>query len=261
MTEEEEPDYTSPVPRFTFTGALKDQEAQLETNPLMQRFAESRRQLANASRERRGRPGDGLRQHDGDRDRDRHKRIAYGRAERAAFAGQGLGITKEPIPPLSIWNHRTRYGWHAAVWNEIDGYALGVTPIEEFVESTSPDHATDIIESMWAGLNKPFFINTDNAGAVPNMPDDAFIEVLCDASMEQVTPQAVGDAPVGLRGLWQQVLDAHELSARAAVECDRDLLYRAFLCDPLVSSLADTRAMCDELLAAEKDALPQEWFA
>lgn len=41
-----EPDYTSRVPKFTFARTLAEQEAQLKTNPLMLRFAESRKRLA-----------------------------------------------------------------------------------------------------------------------------------------------------------------------------------------------------------------------
>ena len=39
-------DYTSLVPRYEFPHTLAEQEAQLATNPMMQRFAESRRKLA-----------------------------------------------------------------------------------------------------------------------------------------------------------------------------------------------------------------------
>ncbi len=172
---------------------------------------------------------------------------------------QGLGQTPEPIPPLSIWETGDRYERHADMWNEVDSYVLGAEPMATFFERTGPDHATDIIEAMWGDLDKPFFVNTANNGAVPNMPDDAFLEMMCDVSMDGVTPRPIGPAPVGLRGLWQQVLDTHELTARAAVSGDRDLLYRAFVCDPLVSSLADSRAMIDELLEAEKEVLPEYW--
>jgi alpha-galactosidase len=146
------------------------------------------------------------------------------------------------------------------MWDEVDGFNLGVEPMDEFVKRTGPDHATDIIETMVAGLDKPFFINQANNGAVTNMQDDAFLEILCTPRMDGLTPHPIGDAPVGLRGLWQQVLDTHELSARAAMSGDRDMLYTAFLCDPMVSSLADSHAMIDELLEAEKDALPEYWF-
>jgi hypothetical protein len=40
---EKQPDHTSRVPKFTFGDALEEQEAQLKTNPLLARFAESRR--------------------------------------------------------------------------------------------------------------------------------------------------------------------------------------------------------------------------
>ena len=172
---------------------------------------------------------------------------------------QGLGHVDETIPPLSIWETGDRYERHAAMWNEVDSYVLGTEPMETFFEKTGPDHATDIIEAMWGNLDKPFFINTCNQGVVPNMPEDAFLEVMCDVGMDGITPRPVGDAPVGLRGLWQQVLDTHELTAEAAVSCDRDILFRAFACDPLTNNLADTRGMMDELLTAERDALPEEW--
>jgi alpha-galactosidase len=173
---------------------------------------------------------------------------------------QGLGKTEEPIPPLSIWDPAERYPRHAAMWDQVDAFNLGVRPIEEFATAVGPDHATDVIETMWAGLNKPFFINQPNDGAVTNMPDDAFLEVLCDPGMDELKPRPIGAAPVGLRGLWQQVLDTHELSTEAAMSGDRDLLLRAFLCDPMVSSIADSKAMIEELLAAERDALPGYWF-
>jgi len=41
------PDYTSSVPKFTFADTLAEQEAQLKDNPLIKRFAESRRKLAS----------------------------------------------------------------------------------------------------------------------------------------------------------------------------------------------------------------------
>ena len=41
------PDYISRVPRFAFAGTLPEQETQLKENPLLLRFAESRRKLAS----------------------------------------------------------------------------------------------------------------------------------------------------------------------------------------------------------------------
>lgn len=40
-----EPDYTSRVPQYTFADTLDEQQAQLETNPLMRRLIESRKSM------------------------------------------------------------------------------------------------------------------------------------------------------------------------------------------------------------------------
>ena len=40
-----EPDYTSKVPKYTFSNSLEEQEGQLKTNPLMLRFMESAKKV------------------------------------------------------------------------------------------------------------------------------------------------------------------------------------------------------------------------
>ena len=46
LAADKQPDYTSRVPAFTFADTLAQQETQLKTNPLMLRFAESRKKMA-----------------------------------------------------------------------------------------------------------------------------------------------------------------------------------------------------------------------
>ncbi|WP_080834824.1 glycoside hydrolase family 4 [Cohnella massiliensis] len=173
---------------------------------------------------------------------------------------QGLGKLKDAIPPLSIWETEDRYRRHEEMWEQVDGFLSGKTPIAEYMNSFGPDHATDIIESMVGGLGKPFFINTLNRGAVSNMNDDAFLELLCEVTMDGPKPLPVGEMPRGIRGMQELVLDTHELTAEAVVQRSREKLRRAMLTDPLVSSIADADRIIDELFELEKDALPQEWF-
>jgi len=47
MAEQKPPDYTSRVPKHTFADTLQEQEAQLKTNPLMQRLIASRKTMAD----------------------------------------------------------------------------------------------------------------------------------------------------------------------------------------------------------------------
>ena len=174
---------------------------------------------------------------------------------------QGHGVLKDAVPPLSIWETDLRYARHAAMWRQVDDFISGALPISQFMTSFGPDHATDIIESMVAKLGKPFYINTWNRGAVSNMADDAFLELLCDLDMDGPAPRPVGEMPRGIRGLQEQILDTHELTAEAVVTGDYALLRRAMMTDPLTNSIADADAILRELLAAERAALPDHWYS
>ena len=173
---------------------------------------------------------------------------------------QGRGRTSELLPPLSIWQAEPRYRRHARMWEQVDAFITGEIPISDYMTMLGPDHATDIIESMVGGLDRSFYVNTFNEGAVTNMTGDAFLELLCDVGLDGLRPHPVGEMPRGLRGMQELVLDAHELTAEAVAMCDRGLLRRAMLTDPLVSSIADADGIIRELLEAEREALPACWF-
>ena len=173
---------------------------------------------------------------------------------------QGMGKTPDLIPPLSIWETEPRYRRHDGMWQQVDDFISGKIPISDYTTTFGPDHATDVIETMVAKLDKPFYVNTFNDGAVSNMNDDAFLELLCDVDVDGPHPRPVGEMPRGLRGMQELVLDTHELTAEAVATCDLGLLRRAMLNDPLVSSIADADAIIRELLDAERDALPACWF-
>ena len=113
---------------------------------------------------------------------------------------------------------------------------------------------------MVGNLGNPFYINTFNDGAVSNMADDAFLELLCDVDMDGPRPRPVGEMPRGLRGWQEVVLDTHELTAEAVAKCDFSLLRRAMLTDPIVNSIADADAILRELLDVEREALPECWY-
>ena len=172
---------------------------------------------------------------------------------------QGHGVVPDAIPELSLWETEARYERHREMWDGIDRYISGEWPITRYMTDFGPDHATDIIENMVGGLGKPFYVNTTNGTAVPNLPADAFLELLCDIDMDGPRPRPVGDMPRGLRALQDIVLDTHELTAEAVVTGDKDLLRRALLVDPLTNSIADTEALIEELLEAEREAVPQHW--
>ncbi|MDD3154033.1 MAG: hypothetical protein PHS41_04140 [Victivallaceae bacterium] len=173
---------------------------------------------------------------------------------------QGYGVTPTTPEPITCFDGYNRADEMRDAWLETEKLANGESSIEEFFRNGRGDHATDIIESMWGGLGKRFYINTANRGAVPNLPDDAFLELSCDLDMNGPRPRPCLKMPRGLFGLTCQVLDTHELTAEAAVTCDRNILYRALATDPIVNNLGDAKNIMNELLAAEKAHLPEKWF-
>lgn len=173
---------------------------------------------------------------------------------------QGLGVTKDAIPPLSIWETEDRYKRHEEMWQQVDDFISGKLPINSYMGSFGPDHATDIIENMVGNLGKRFFINTLNSGAVTNMNDDSFLELLSEVSMDGIKPLHVGEMPRGIRGMQELVLDTHELTAEAVVERSFIKLRRAMMTDPLVNSIHDADMIIKELLEQEKERIPKDWY-
>ena len=68
-----------------------------------------------------------------------------------------------------------------------------------------------------------------NNGAVTNMTDDSYLELLSTVDMNAVRPLPYGEMPRPLWGYMHRVLDEHELAVEAAVSCDRKTLLQAFL--------------------------------
>lgn len=173
---------------------------------------------------------------------------------------QGYGVAPNDPEPIRLFDSKERAREMADAWKITEDYASGKLSVSQFCKDVKVDHATDIIESMWGNLGKSFYINAPNQGAITNLPDDAFLELKCDVDMNGPRPHPVGIFPRGVLALQHQLLDTHELTAEAAVTGDRCLLRRAMLTDPICNNIVDADACIEELLAAERDALPDYWF-
>ena len=173
---------------------------------------------------------------------------------------QGYGVKPNVPQPIQLFDAELRAQWMADDWKLTEQYTAGKLGARQFVRKIASDHASDIIESMWGGLGKAFYINSFNRGAVFNLPDDAFLELRSHVEMGGTRPLPLGEFPRGVLALQHQVLDTHELTAAAAVSGDRALLRRAMLTDPICNNIPDADACIKELLEAERDVLPRYWY-
>lgn len=173
---------------------------------------------------------------------------------------QGHDVNRRQALVIRKWLVGVRRRWMRECWTDMQHIASGRRPIADYLAQTTPDHASDIIEAMWAGLHKVFYINVPNNGAVTNMTDDAFLELASVVDMNSIRPLPFGPMPRPLLGYMQRVLDEHELAVEAAVTCDRHILRQAFLASMVSVSIPDVTACMNEMLRREREYLPAAWF-
>ncbi len=117
----------------------------------------------------------------------------------------------------------------------------------------------DIIEAVIGNRHEIYTVNTVNAGAIPNLPADAVVEVSAVVDAYGVRPLHTGPLPENLAALLRQYVSLQEQMVRAALSGDRDEVLRALLLDPTTQAVLDVdqiAKLCDELLAANADFLP-----
>ncbi|HWL53413.1 MAG TPA: hypothetical protein VNQ90_13330 [Chthoniobacteraceae bacterium] len=174
---------------------------------------------------------------------------------------QGHDVNREDAITIRKWRVDVRERWMQACADDMQALAEGSKPIADFLKEGRSDHASNIVEAVWAGLPMQFYINTRNGGAVTNMADDAYLELPSLVDMNRVRPLPFGEMPRPLLGYLHRVLDEHELAVEAAVTCDRKVLLQAFLASMVTVSIPDAKACMEELLSAQADYLPAGWFA
>ena len=98
---------------------------------------------------------------------------------------------------------------------------------------------------------------TRNNGSLPDLPDDASVEVPCVVGAHGVTPLHMDPLPDTIRVLCQQAKAWESWTVEAGVTGDRNAALLAMMTNPLVPSFEIAKALLDDMLPANKDFLPQ----
>ena len=99
--------------------------------------------------------------------------------------------------------------------------------------------------------------NVINHGLIPNLPDEACVEVPCLVNRNGVQGCQVGPLPTQLAALNMTHINVHFLTIEAALKRSRQLVYQAAMLDPHTRaelSLDKIREMCDDLFEAHIQA-------
>lgn len=132
---------------------------------------------------------------------------------------------------------------------------------EPFEIEHSGEYAAVIVHSMLTGEPARIVANVSNDGGrlLPNLAGDACVEVPALVDALGVHPTAVDPLPPQCAAYTRPAVDTQELTVRAALDEDRELVYHAVLTDPQIQArltLDEAWRMTDELIDAEAEWLP-----
>jgi 6-phospho-beta-glucosidase len=117
--------------------------------------------------------------------------------------------------------------------------------------------AAQLVASLHAGTGDVQVVDIRNQGALPDLPDDAVVEIPARIDREGAHPLPLGPLPPVLLGLVQQMKAYERLTVAAATSGDRGLALEALLANPLVRDYQVAAPLLDALLAKSRDHLPR----
>ncbi len=112
-------------------------------------------------------------------------------------------------------------------------------------------------ERFVTNVNIPNF-----AGQIPNFPKDAVVETNAVFSRDHIAPVYAGECPQEIAKLTMPHIRAHEMILDAALNCDFEEAYCAFMSDPLVRgriSFGEGEELLKDMIRNTAAYLPEGW--
>lgn len=125
------------------------------------------------------------------------------------------------------------------------------------------DAACRLISSIYNDKHDIQPVDTVNRGAISGIAPDSIVEVSSVITKSGPKPLTMGELPVQVNGLVQQIKSFERVTIDAAVSGDYSTALLALTINPLIASDTAAKLLLDEMLEANKDYLPQfkDYFA
>lgn len=107
--------------------------------------------------------------------------------------------------------------------------------------------AIALLRAMESDAGDVQIVNTANGGAIPDLPEDAVVEIPCVVDRTGARPIPAGPMPPEIRGLVQAVKAYEQLTIRAAVDGDDRVALLALTAHPLVPSFDAARRLWHDI--------------
>ena len=140
----------------------------------------------------------------------------------------------------------------------IDYWAYGPEPVGD-LHLLTEEHAHELLWSYFTGEEYTRVLNILNTGeCIRNLPPEACVEVVATVAGRKVSAEPV-ELPGAANSLVSRWVTIHDLSIRAALDCDRDAARQALFLDAHVTDLYDIESMLEDFIAALEEWLPEGW--
>jgi len=117
--------------------------------------------------------------------------------------------------------------------------------------------AAALIESLHTGDGAVHVVDIRNDGAIPNLPDDAVVELSARIDRDGAHALPTGPLAQELLGLVEHVKAYERLTITAALSGDDEDAFRALLANPLVPGASAAQQLRDALIEANLPYLPR----
>jgi len=117
--------------------------------------------------------------------------------------------------------------------------------------------AAQLIASLHEGTGDVQVVNVRNDGAMPDLPDDAVVEILARIDREGAHPIPLAPLAPEMLGLVEHVKAYERLAVQAAMTGDRTIALKALMTNPLVRDYRTAAPLLDALLEANRQHLPR----
>ncbi len=117
--------------------------------------------------------------------------------------------------------------------------------------------AAQLVASLHAGTGDVQVVNVRNGGAIPDLTDDAVVEVPARIDRDGAHPAPLLPLAPELLGLVQHAKAYERLTVRAAMTGDRTVALKALATNPLVRDYGTAGPLLDALLDANRQHLPR----
>lgn len=158
-------------------------------------------------------------------------------------------------------------------WDYYEICRAGLTPymdrIKRQIRGEEPiairrslEYGASIINAMETGELVRINGNVANTGLITNLPEGCCVEVPCLVDRLGIHPCVVGELPPQLASVNRTNINVQELVVEGTLQGRKDYIHQAVALDPLTASLLtldEIKIMVEEMFAAEKEYLPENW--